>query len=136
MKATSSRVLQTFIMFVLIFCLLVSGCAKSSSVRLWWLGKTIDQGYQAIYWLFDGNQVFIISAEAGQTLTVDYDVKVNKGTLDLKLNSPSGDTIWSTRLNATEASSTEVVLENSGQYTLQVVGEDNRGSFKIHWTAQ
>jgi hypothetical protein len=87
------------------------------------------------YNFFNGPFTRNVNANAGQTLTVDYTVTVDKGTLDMRVLNPGGEVVWEktfdTGANAT--STQQVSIQQSGRYQLVVDGHQTSGSFQIDW---
>ena len=87
------------------------------------------------YNFFNGPFTRNVNANAGQTLTVDYTVAVDEGSLDLRVAGPGGETVWQKTFDtgANVTSSQQVSIQQSGRYQLVAEGHQTRGSFQIDW---
>jgi hypothetical protein len=87
------------------------------------------------YNFFNGPFTRNVNANAGQTLTVDYTVTVDEGTLDVRVVNPGGEVVWQKTFDtgANVTSSQQVSIQQSGRYQLVVEGHQTRGSFQIDW---
>jgi hypothetical protein len=87
------------------------------------------------YNFFNGTLTRNANADAGQTLTLDYAVTVDEGTLDMRVVEPGGQAVWQETFDtgANIASSTQVDIQQSGRYQLIVEGHRTRGGFQIDW---
>jgi hypothetical protein len=84
---------------------------------------------------FNGPFTRNVNANAGQTLTVDYTVTVDGGTLDIRVANPGGEAVWQKTFDtgANVTGSQQVSIQQSGRYQLVVDGHQARGSFQIDW---
>jgi hypothetical protein len=91
----------------------------------------VDYRYQ----FFNGPFTRTVNANAGQTLTVDYTVTVDEGTLDMRVVNPGGEVVWQKTFDtgANVTSSQQASIQQSGRYQLVVEGHQTRGSFQIDW---
>jgi hypothetical protein len=87
------------------------------------------------YNFFNGPFTRNVNANAGQTLTLDYTVTVDGGTLDIRVVNPGEDVVWQKTFDtgADMTSSQQVSIQQNGRYQLVVDGHQARGSFEIEW---
>ena len=72
-------------------------------------------------------------AEDGQTITLDYDVTVKKGTLVLAIVGPDGESLWEEPLHENGSGTVTLTASEQGIYTIHIEGEDTSGSFDLSW---
>ena len=114
---------------------LLAGCG-SSSLKVGWRETSSLKRKQVQYVTFDGTQTKTFRAEAGQTITLDYEVTVEKGSLALKLVAPGGESLWEKTHNEDGEDAVSVTVPDDGRYTLRIEGEQTGGSFDISWSVQ
>jgi len=119
---------------LLLMTSLLTGCG-SSTVKVGWVGSSGPgrMGYR--YTTFDGVERKTSRAEAGQTMTFDYDVTVEKGALLLKVVAPDGESIWETTFREDAADTVTLTAPQNGLYTIHIEGQATGGSFDISWSA-
>jgi hypothetical protein len=91
----------------------------------------VDYRYQ----YFDGPYTRTDNVKAGQTLTVDYTVSVEEGSLDIRILDPNMNVVWQQTFDtgANVTSSQQVSIQQSGRYQIVMDGHQTRGSFQIDW---
>lgn len=112
---------------VVTFILLLTACDRS----ILWVGSNMGSNMQASYKLFTGNEVKQIKAQSGETMIIDYQSKVKKGDLSIKLYDPDDTLIKEFATN--EAGVAEIKADKEGKYKIEVIGEDTSGSFKVDY---
>jgi hypothetical protein len=113
----------------------LAGCG-SSSLKVGWRETSSLKQKQAQYVTFDGTQTKTFHAEAGQTITLEYKVTVEKGSLTLKLVAPGGESLWEETYHENGEDAVSVTMPDDGRYTLRIEGEETGGSFDISWSMQ
>jgi hypothetical protein len=111
---------------------LLVGC-RGSSVRLGWIETSSPGHIAASYSEFTGTEVRTIQAQPGDTLCLEYDAEVDKGSLRLEVEDPFGQIIWCTSLCEDCGESNALPVEEGGCYTVLVWGEETAGSFDLSW---
>lgn len=139
MSLTLSTASRRGIVFVglalLLLAPLLAGCG-SSSLKVGWRETSSLKQKQAQYVTFDGTQTKTFHAEAGQTITLEYKVTVEKGSLTLKLVAPGGESLWEETYHENGEDAVSVTMPDDGRYTLRIEGEETGGSFDISWSMQ
>lgn len=70
---------------------LLAGCGQSQ-VQLGWIESNQPGHFRASYAMFSGSEVRRARAGAGETLVLQYDAKVDKGALAIRVEDPDN---WS-----------------------------------------
>lgn len=112
---------------VVTFILMLTACDRS----ILWVGSNMGSNMQASYKLFTGNEVKQIKAQSGETMIIDYQSKVKKGDLSIKLYDPDDTLIKEFATNETGVA--EIKADKEGKYKIEVIGEDTSGSFKVDY---
>lgn len=120
------------IAFLLLIALAVSalvcaGCTR----RVMWAGSESPCRTWATYKYFTGTDKKAIKVQDGDTLTIDFDSEVGKGSLTLTIEDPEGKSVFS--MESGEEGSGKIEISESGKYTLVIDGEETSGSFDINW---
>jgi hypothetical protein len=122
-----------------IIALLLSGCdfsrIKFGEVRMMY-GSNDDEHISYNYSTFTGIENGSALVEAGQTISFDYDVKVDKGSLMIEWQAPDGKDVWQKRLVESDRGNDEIIAQSSGKYTIIIQGKDAGGEFDISWGTQ
>lgn len=115
------------LVLILTLMLSLTACDKS----LLWVGSNIGSNLHASYKLFTGNEVKKIKAKSGETIIIDYQSKVEKGDLSIKLYDPDDTLIKEFATN--EAGVEEIKADKDGKYKIKIVGEKTTGNFKVDY---
>jgi len=112
---------------------LLVGCG-SSTVKIGWVGSSGPghTGYR--YTTFDGVERKTFRAQAGQTISLDYDVAVEKGALVLKVVAPDGESLWEETFREDAADTVTLTAPQNGLGTIRIQGQATGGSFDISWS--
>lgn len=128
--------LKHSIIVLMLTAFLIPACS-TSSFTMGWSSSIQDQEMTASYATFSGTEYGpVFNADAGQTLTLEYDVVANKGSLTLSVQTLGGQSIWDQIISAEEGGAEgkiEIVLPDSGQYKISVAGKRTGGSYAISW---
>ena len=117
---------------LLLMISLLVGCG-SSTVKVGWVGSS-DSGHIGYrYTTFDGVERKTFRAEAGQTMTFDYDVTVEKGALVLKVGDPD-KVLWEETFREDAADTITLTVPQNGLYTIRIEGQATGGSFDLSWS--
>lgn len=118
-------------MIVLFLVLLASLTACTRQVG--WVGMNYGSTFQASYFLFDGPKTQTIRLDAGDTLTLRYELDVDDGALTLQWIGPGKTMVW----NETFTEDTEDVYtclpESGGRCTLRLIGDQTQRGFDLQW---
>ena len=130
MKGNQKR--RTLLVLMLALLLFATGCS-TSSLKVGYVSTSIGSEFSASYYHFNGTESRRIKAEEGETLSIQYETEVKRGSLDIWIQSPDGETI-DLATGETTVDSIEIPVEESGYYRLMVVGDSTRGSFDFDWS--
>jgi hypothetical protein len=89
--------------------------------------------WQATYTTFSGTKVDTFRADAGQTLILDYETEVEKGSLTVQVEDPDEEVLWETAFDEGGADTVRVDLNQDGRYAIVLIGEDADGSWDLEW---
>jgi hypothetical protein len=120
-----TRIMVLMLTFMII--MLLTACEKS----LLWVSSNVGNNLHASYKLFTGNEVKKIKAHSGETMIINYNSKVKKGALSMKLYDPDDTFIKEFATN--EAGTEEIIADKDGKYKLEIVGEGTSGSFEVDY---
>lgn len=122
-----------------ILALLLSGCdfskIKIGEVRMMY-GSNDDGHISYNYSTFTGIENGSAHVETGQTISFDYDVKVDKGSLMIEWQDPVGNAVWRKRLVESDRGNDEIIVKSSGKYIIIIQGKNAGGDFDISWRIQ
>lgn len=113
--------------------ILFAGCGARSSLRIGWLEAGGPGHKEARYGLFSGQERASFRAQAGETIGLDYDVDVEKGTLAITLLDPDRDALWARTFEEDVEDSVRIEAPQDGRFRLRIEGESTGGAFKIAW---
>ena len=122
-----------------ILALLLSGCDFSKirigEVRMMY-GSNEDEHISYNYSTFTGIENGRALVEAGQTISFNYDVTVDKGSLMIEWQDPDGNAVWQKRLVENDRGDDFIIAQSSGKYTVIIQGKNAGGEFDISWRIQ
>lgn len=111
---------------------LLVGCSNSS-VKLGWVESSSLKHITARYASFNGVERKMFRAEAGQAISITYDVIVEKGALVIKVMDPDGKILWEEKFREDTADIVILKSTQEGFNTMHIQGQETRGSFYISW---
>ena len=112
---------------IIILCLVVmSGCSFRSSTNL----SAAEVIVTSTDWTdFKRSE---IQLQEGQHLAVDYASEIDAGYLSMKLYTESDDVLVEFGVGTTDKM--DLIIEQSGDYYLMIVGEGFDGELQVKWT--
>jgi len=128
-----NRIALTSLALVLATTLL-AGCGSSRGIRIGWRESSGLNHKNAKYASFQGVERKTLRAQEGQTITLDYDVTVEKGTLVLAIVDPDGESLWEKPFREDGSDTVALTASRQGVYTIHIEGEDTSGSFDLSWS--
>jgi len=115
---------------------LLVGCGARSSLRIGWL-EAGGPGHKDVrYKLFSGLERTSFRAQAGETIELDYDLEVERGTLAVSLVDPDGEDLWARTFEEEAQDVVRVEAQQGGRFRLNIEGESTRGGFEITWRVE
>lgn len=105
--------------------LLLTSCDK----RMMFVGSSTKSKLSASYKLFTGTEEKKVKLKSGETLSMDYNSKVEKGELSMKLYGPDNEVLK--ELGTNESGTEKIEADQEGKYRIEVKGEDTKGSFEV-----
>jgi len=123
---------KSFNLVLLALAIVLAGCG-STSLKYGWHESSSRAHKSARYETFDGLEKATIRAAAGQTLTLDYDLEVNKGALTLAVDGPDGTPLWQRTFHEDAADIMTLTTPAGGTCFLRILGDDTGGSFDLSW---
>lgn len=104
-----------------------------SGLRIGWTEITGLNRKRCTYRYFSGREYQRFRADDGETVTLDYEADVERGSLTIRIEDPDDRQIWVESMDEDDEGAFEFTAEKSGIYTMIVVGNETRGSFEIEW---
>lgn len=114
---------------------LLAACGQAA-VRLGWVETSSPDHLAASYIKYSGTETRTVPAQAGETLYLEYDAKVDTGDLRLEVEDPYGKTVWCVSLCEACGEIKALPVDQVGCYTISVQGNGTKGEFDIKWTKQ
>jgi hypothetical protein len=111
---------------------LLVACGKSS-LEVGMIETKLAGRWKASYVTFTGTKEDTIRAQARQILELQYDVKVDKGDLSIKVGRHEREAMWDASLQEDAKDTVEFVLGQGGPYTIVVEGDNAGGGFDLSW---
>ena len=111
---------------------LLVGCGQSR-IRLGWVETSSPGHLKASYGEFTGTETRTVLAQPRETLYLEYDAEVNRGSLRLEVDGPYGQAVWCVALCDDCGASKALPVSKAGCYTISVRGEATEGSFDLRW---
>lgn len=115
----------------LILSLVLSGCTYHNGVRFQSSFSSSSKQMKAKFSKLSGKDAKAVKLKVGQTITFDYDVHLEKGSLNIVFQDSKGNIIMELDLNQDRTE--EIMIEKSDTYHLVVAGEEAKGSYDIRW---
>jgi hypothetical protein len=120
---------KSIIILSILLFMLLSACTR----QVGWVGMNYGNTYNATYQLFDGIQTESIQIDAGEKFSLAYEVAVDDGALTLQMVSPDKDVAWEAVFLGDSADIFSFTPEESGRYTLKILGDNTQGGFDLEW---
>ncbi|MBP2116154.1 hypothetical protein [Paenibacillus silagei] len=111
--------------FIIMASVLLTSCDK----KIMYVGSSTKSKISGSYKLFTGTEEKKLSMKSGETISIDYKSKVEKGRLSMKLYGPDNEVL--TELATNESGTEKVEAGKDGKYRIEIKGQDAKGSFKV-----
>jgi hypothetical protein len=85
---------------------------------------------------FQGKKSYSVRAEAGQTLSLAYDVAVSKGSMEIQVRNPDGDVMWEVSIEDAAADMIELSIDEDGKYSVVLKGDGMGGEYDVSWDVE
>lgn len=135
-----ARFLRTALLSAMLLLLLVALGAcdefeRTSNVQIGMIENSGLNSSQARFQTLSGRKAWRENVDAGNTLTLDYEAEVEKGSLTLQIENPEDEVVWERQLQAGDSvnDQEELVAPESGTYTILIVGDGAGGSYELSW---
>jgi hypothetical protein len=115
---------------------ILAGCARFEGVRVGWSGFSLPGHVSYSYSTFTGTLQDTFDVDEGQTINLDYEATVERGTLILLVEDPQGEPVWQVELTDDDSDSVEIMAPESGRYVARIEGQDTGGSFDLQWEVE
>ncbi|MGC9357149.1 MAG: hypothetical protein ACP5GX_04760 [Anaerolineae bacterium] len=130
------NLMKIFCGLALLSLTLTVGCGATSSLQIGWVETSGPNSREASYRTFTGIERKAVELEAGEILAIDYNITVDKGELDLRVENPDGDIIWEQIFGDSETGTAEVRSEEAGRYLIEIEGQETGGSYELSWQTE
>jgi hypothetical protein len=114
---------------------LLAACDQSS-YEIGMLETHLPGRWEASYQTFTGTKENTVRADAGQTLVLDYQVRVDKGSLSIEIIRPEGGPLWSVSLAEDGEDRVEIAIGQRGPHTIAIEGDNAGGRFELAWSLE
>ena len=101
--------------------------------KVGWVSFEQEDGWSAQYQIFHGQETRPFSFQAGDKVRLHYTVRVAEGNLRLQLRDPQLTLIAEKTFVSDATGTIDFAPDQTGAYTLRVIGEKARGGFELHW---
>lgn len=136
-EMSDERLLTPIIRLTVLFLLLgMAACSGSSSLKVGWVEQSGFSQTTASYTTFSGTERRMLDADAGETISITYDVTVDEGALTLQIVDEEETAVWEQTFANDDAGLVDVPVENDGRYEIAIIGEETGGSFDLNWQVQ
>lgn len=125
--------LKSILTLLLSLIALVSPACSSSQVRVGFIGSQVGNRMAFDYELFSGQEQKTLNLDRGQTLDLNFDVQVERGSLTLQLIDKDGAVSWEESFEDDSAGSVDLEIDGDGFYRISVSGQKTEGGFDIDW---
>lgn len=119
-------------LLILSLSLMLTACVR----KVGWVGMNYGGKMKASYQLYDGPQTNTVSLEAGEQITLKYDVVIEAGSLTLTLTDPDQEIFWQEEFDSSDSGAFIFEAGQDGRYTLTTDGHKTQGSFDITWDSE
>jgi len=124
----------SIITLLAVVSIIFTGCSSFSGISIMKVGSTTSQSMKYKYKLFDGVHNASFHMKKDTKVKVNYNLKIEKGSLTIKMINSEKEPIWETKFE--ESTKNEIILEfkEEGRYKLTVEGEKTKGGFEIKYS--
>ena len=112
--------------------LVLTGCSNSA-LKIGWMENSGFSHKTAQYTTFTGTEQTKICVDDGETVSLDYQVTVEKGSLTIALERPDNTMYWENTFTQDASDAFLIETESEQCFELQITGEETGGSFDISW---
>lgn len=121
-----------FLISIILLAGLLTAC-EADRVAIGMRETNLPGEWQATYTTFSGTEVDTFRADAGQTLVLQYETDVEKGSLTIQVENPDDEVLWDAAFDEGDADAVTVDLNQDGRYAIVLTGEDTGGSWDLEW---
>lgn len=121
---------------VAMLCVLLATCLAGCRIKAGTFSEAcveLPKSISCESTLFNGSKKYTVRAQSGQTLTLDYDVMLDKGTMDIQIKNADGDVIWETAIDDAATDTADLPIEKDGKYQVVLKGDDMGGEYDVSW---
>jgi hypothetical protein len=112
------------------------GKLKIGEVRIGMLETRSPNHMAYSYTTFSGHESAPLELVSGQTLTIDYQVRMTKGDLTLEIQDPQNDVLWQKSFQADASETIELQARENGQHFIVIAAESAGGSVDVSWRVE
>jgi hypothetical protein len=126
-----------FVILVLSMLVVALSACSLGSVRVGYVGSNFGNHSDFSYTTLTGRDVNTFSVNDGETLTLNYDVEMDKGVLTISLlEKESGDLVWDRSFETSEFDQVSFEDLASGKYQLRFEGQIAGGGYDVEWVSE
>ena len=134
MKIKQDRMKNVFV--VIVMAILLISCNFSQirigEVRMMY-GSNEDRHISYNYSTFTGVENGSSEVNAGQIISFEFTVTVDKGSIMIEWQDPDGEVVWRKNLEKSDRGEDAILAESSGNYGVVIQGKNASGDFELLW---
>lgn len=120
------------VMIIVPIVLVVVGYTRYGSFRMGWIGSNYGDHISYHYTFFDGHETSNHNVRGADTLTVEYTITVNDGSLDLQVvNLDNYEILWEQHCDQTIEDQVQLDVSSIDRVQIHVIGHETQGDFRI-----
>lgn len=127
------RLRKIRILFIVVLILLISGCTSGGYSMRNGNIEFYKQEISGSYDNFNGHKEKRYRFKEGTTISFSSDFSTENGSLLITVKNKSNDTII---YQTHDSDSGTVKIDESGNYTIRIEGENHKGHFNLSWTVE
>lgn len=101
-----------------------------------WSNANGDSYTKAKYKAYNGITFVKINTKKDMKLLLNYDLKVEKGELEMQIIDSKGTILFQKTAEKDEIGSTELAFKSDEKYQIKFIGTDTKGSYFCQWIEQ
>ena len=124
------RSFRTSLILLMAFSLLITGC----SLRIGYKSSSSSSKMNASFFFLSETRKKSLSLRDGDTLIIDYEIRLEQGLLRAKVEDPLGHELMTLEPNTQGVR--EITIQEDGVYKIVIQAEKAKGSYKIQWRVE
>ena len=122
--------MKKIMLLILVILFGFSGCSKGSTFSLFSFENNTSHKMSASYYFRSGTKEKVITVK-DEAITINADIVTEEGSLDVFIYDENDQYIYEGY--DLQSTSFSITLSNPGKYTIKVVADKHKGSYKFEW---